>query len=452
MSSKRQHRVVIVGGGFAGLHASRSLRSAPVEITLIDRRNFHLFQPLLYQVATGGLSPADIASPLRAVLSRQRNVRVLQGEVTGFDVAARQVVLDEETIAYDTLILATGASHHYFGNDPWRARAPGLKTVEDALEIRSRVFGAFEKAERESSPSVRRQLMNFVVVGGGPTGVELAGAVGELAHHTLRNDFRSIDTSKARVILLEGSDRILPSYPADLSRKAADSLKRLGVTVRTRTLVTDIQSELVLTQTGSQQEEISTRTVLWAAGVQASPLGKTLAEATGAEVDGQGRVIVESDLSLGGHPEILVLGDLAHFRQTDGKPLPGVAPVAIQQGYYAAKRIRCVTRGQTPPPFRYRDRGSMSVIGRSSAVAQIGKLRLHGAFAWLVWLFIHLIYLVEFENRLLVLLQWGWNYATRNRSARLITNAGWSEREDADSANEDSQDLAERERCPQHCS
>jgi len=421
MTSNSNHHVVIVGGGVAGLYAAQSLRRAPVRVTLIDRRNFHLFQPLLYQVATGGLSPADIASPLRSILRRQRNVCVLQGEVTGFDCAGRRVLLGDAGLEYDTLILATGASHHYFGHADWEPLAPGLKSIEDATEIRRRVFEAFERAERESDLVRRQEWMTFAVVGGGPTGVELAGAIGELAHHTLPKDFRHIDTRQARVYLLEGTDRILPTYHERLSRAAMKSLERLGVTVLTSSVVADIQADGVTVRRREQSEIIAARTVVWAAGVQASPLGAALARATGAELDRQGRVIVEPDLSVAGHPEVFVLGDLAHARQADGRPWPGVAPVAMQQGAYVARLIARRLRGQPTKPFRYRDRGSMAVIGRSAAVAQIGKLRLSRFSAWLVWLLVHLMYLVEFENRLLVLLQWGWNYVTRNRSARLIT-------------------------------
>ncbi len=423
------HHVLIVGGGFAGLYAAQSLRRAPVKVTLIDRRNFHLFQPLRYQVATGGLSPADIASPLRAILRRQRNVCVVQGEVTGFDAAAHRVLFGNESIQYDTLILATGASHHYFGHAEWEPLAPGLKSIEDATEIRRRVFEAFERAEREADAVRRQEWMTFAVVGGGPTGVELAGAIAELAHHTLPKDFRHIDTRQTRVHLLEGTGRILPTYDERLSRAATESLGRLGVTVRTSSVVTDIQPDGVAVRHDQQPETIPARTVVWAAGVQASPLGAALARAVGAELDRQGRVIVEPDLSVAGHPEVFVLGDLAHARQPAGRPLPGVAPVAMQQGAYVARLIARRLRGQAPPPFRYRDRGSMAVIGRSAAVAQIGKLRLRRFSAWLVWLFVHLMYLVEFENRVLVLLQWGWNYVTRNRSARLITETPKSRNE-----------------------
>lgn len=429
MYGASNHHVVIVGGGFAGLYAAQSLRRAPVRATLIDRRNFHLFQPLLYQVATGGLSPADIASPLRSVLRSQRNVCVLLSEASGIDAAGRRLLLGDASIEYDTLIIATGASHHYFGHADWEPLALGLKSIEDATEIRRRVFEAFERAERESDLARQQEWMTFAVVGGGPTGVELAGAIGELAHHTLPKDFRQIDTRQARVYLIEGTERILPMYDEPSSRAAVKSLQRLGVTGCTNSVLTDIGRDCVTICRDGRSDTISARTVLWAAGVQASPLGKAVAVATGAELDRQGRVIVEPDLSVPGHPEIFVLGDLAHARQPDGRPLPGVAPVAMQQGAYVARLIKGRLHGQPSPPFRYRDRGSMAVIGRSAAVARIGRLRLHGFPAWLAWLFIHLMYLVEFRNRLLVLMQWGWNYCTWNRSARLITETPKSQPE-----------------------
>ncbi len=424
--TREAHHVVIVGGGFAGLYAAKSLRRSPVRVTLIDRRNFHLFQPLLYQVATGGLSPADIASPLRSVLRRQRNVCVLQAEVTGIDAEGSRVWMGASSIGYDSLILATGASHHYFGRPDWEPLAPGLKSIEDATEIRRRVFEAFERAEREPDAARQREWMTFAVIGGGPTGVELAGAIGELAQHTLPRDFCRIDTRQACVTLIEATGRLLATYDEALSSAAAASLERLGVTVRTHAVVTDIQSGRLTVRHGQESETIAVRTVVWAAGVQASPLGRVVAAAAGAELDRHGRVIVGPDLSVPGHPEILVLGDLAHSRHAEGSPLPGVAPVAMQQGAYAARRITRRLRGEDVPPFRYRDRGSMAVIGRSAAVAQIGRLRLHGATAWLTWLFVHLMYLVEFENRLSVLLQWAWSYVTRNRSARLITETARS--------------------------
>lgn len=421
--------VVIIGGGFGGLYAVRTLKGTPVQVTLIDRRNFHLFQPLLYQVATGWLSPADIASPLRAVLKRQRNVQVLLAEATDIDVANRRVILKDGEVSYYTLIVATGSRHHYFGHAQWEPFAPGLKTIEDATEIRRRILFAFEAAERESDPELMRSWLTFVIVGGGPTGVELAGTLGELTQDTLRHDFRHINPAESRILLVEGTDRILPTYPPELSAKAAATLTRLGVSVRTGAMVTDVQPDGVLLRSNEQSEHIATRTVVWAAGVQASPLGRILATATGAELDRAGRVIVAPDLSLPGHPDIFVIGDLAHCRNQQGQPLPGVAPVAMQQGQYVAELIRHRLHGQTPPPFHYHDRGSMAIVGRAEAVADVRGWRFSGLLAWLAWLFIHLINLVEFENRLLVVTQWAWNYFTRNRSARLITGGPPSSRE-----------------------
>lgn len=414
-------RVVIVGGGFGGLYAARRLGREAVDVTLVDRRNFHLFQPLLYQVATGGLSPADIASPLRSVLNRQKNTRVVQAEVVDFDLDARKVILKDGELPYDTLIVASGAASHYFGHTEWAASAPGLKSVEDALEIRKRVFLAFEAAERESDPEARRALLTFVVVGAGPTGVELAGALGELAHHTLKEDFRSIDPSQARVLLLEGGPRVLPMYPEELATQAVKSLEDLGVDVRTGVQVTDVNDSLVTVKFGAVEELIRTRTVLWGAGMKASPLGAKLAKSAAIELDRGGRVIMGPDLSLPGHPEVFVIGDLAHYAHQGDKPLPGVAPVAMQQGRYVAERIARSEVGAAPKPFHYTDKGSLAVIGRHSAVAAIGPLKLHGFFAWLVWMFVHIMYLVEFDNQILVLFQWSWSYFTRNRGARLIT-------------------------------
>ncbi len=425
------HRVVILGGGFGGLRAVQALGRAPVRVTLLDRRNFHLFQPLLYQVATGSLSPANIATPLRSVLKRQRNARVLLGEAVGLDPTGRRVILSDGEVPYDSLVVALGSSHHYFGNDGWSRLAPGLKTIEDAIEMRRRVLVAFERAERESDPAKIRALLTFVVVGGGPTGVELAGALGEIARDTLAHEFRSIDPSHARIFLLEGSPRVLSVYPPDLSRKAIRSLERLGVTVRAETVVTDIQPDAVVVRSGGQIERIPTATVLWAAGVQASPFGRVLADAAGAKLDRAGRVMVEPDLSLPGHPEILVIGDLAHYAHGSGSPLPGVAQVAMQQGAYAARLIQDRLRGRATPPFRYRDFGTMATIGRHAAVADIFGFRFAGFAAWLVWLCIHLVQLVQFENRLLVFAQWAWSYFTFNRAARLITNLPAADRADA---------------------
>jgi NADH:quinone reductase (non-electrogenic) len=415
------HRVVILGGGFGGLQAAQALARAPVDVTLLDRRNFHLFQPLLYQVATGGLSPANIASPLRAVLRDQANARVLLAEATGIDVVGRRVLLADGTVPYDTLVVATGSRHHYFGHQDWERNAPGLKTIEDATAIRRRILLAFERAERAQDPDERAAWLTFVVVGGGPTGVELAGAVGELAHMTFRKNFRAFDPQTARIILLEGLDRVLPTYPAPLPARAAASLARLGVTVHVGALVTDVREDGVTFRQGDATRRVSARTILWAAGMTASPLGRSVAQAAGAPTDRAGRVLVEPDLTVAGHPEIFILGDLAAINGPDGAPLPGVAQVAIQQGRYAAALIAARLAGRTLPPFRYRNLGSMATIGRAAAVADLGWMRLSGYPAWLVWLFIHLLWLVQFESRLLVLVQWTWNYLTRNRSARLIT-------------------------------
>lgn len=415
------HHVVIVGGGFGGLYAAQALKRVPVRVTLVDRRNFHLFQPLLYQVATGGLSPANIAAPLRAILKRQQNLQVLLAEVVDFDVANRRVVLRDGTLTYDTLIVAAGAGHHYFGHPEWEKYAPSLKTVDDATAIRRRILLAFEEAERETDLERRRGWLTFVIVGGGPTGVELAGAIAELSRHTLRKEFRAINPAEARIILVEGVDRVLPSYPPRLSARAAAVLGRLGVTVQTQTFVADVGPEAVTVRSGNTEERIASRTALWAAGVEASPLAAQLARAAGTSTDRAGRIVVQPDCTVAGHPEIFVVGDMAHFADPGGHPLPGVAQVAIQQGRYAARRIAARLAGKTMPPFHYRDYGTMAVIGRAAAVADLGWLRFSGYPAWLAWLFIHLMSLVGHENRLLVFVQWALNYFTRNRSARLIT-------------------------------
>jgi NADH dehydrogenase len=418
----KTHRVIVVGGGFGGLYATQCLKNVPVTVTLIDRRNFHLFQPLLYQVATGWLSPANIAATLRAILKRHKNTRVLLAEAVGIDVDQRRVLLDSGSLTYDTLIVATGSRHHYFGNNHWEPFAPGLKTVEDATEIRRRIFSAFEAAERETDAEQLSAWLTFVIVGGGPTGVELAGALGEIANDTLKHDFRNIDPSKARILLIEATDRILPTYPPELAHQAEIALKKLGVEVRRQTPVTDVNAKAVTVKRADRLETIPCSTVIWAAGVEASFLGKVIAEATGAKLDRGGRVLVEPDLTVPGHPEIFVIGDLANYGHQTGKPLPGTAPVAIQQGQYVAKVIQSRVTGSPPPSFRYRDRGNMAIIGRASAVADLGKLRFSGFLAWLAWLFVHLMHLVEFENKVLVLIQWGWYYFRRNRAARLITN------------------------------
>ena len=423
-----RHRVVIVGGGFGGLYAARALRRADVDLTVIDRRNFHLFQPLLYQVATGALSPGEIAAPLRYVLNRQKNARVELGEVVDIDIDAREVLLkDRSRVPYDTLIVATGATHHYFGHPEWAQYAPGLKTVEDATEIRTRVLLAFERAETEPDPERRRALLTFVVVGGGPTGVELAGALGEISRDTLRNDFRTINPAEANIFLIEGADRLLPPYPPKLSAAAERALIGLGVQTRTGAMVTNIDENGVTVKTGRAETRIAAKTVLWAAGVQASSLGKLLADRTGASLDKAGRIGVAPDLSIPGHPEILAIGDLAHFEQ-NGKLVPGVAPTAMQMGRYAARLIMKRLRNQPTPPFHYRDKGSLATIGRNKAVADIAGFHFSGYLAWLTWLFVHLLYIVGFANRVLIAFQWAWDYVTFNRGARLITGK-WASRD-----------------------
>jgi NADH dehydrogenase len=380
-----QHRVVIIGGGFGGLFAARALKRAPVQVTLIDRRNFHLFQPLLYQVATGGLSAANIAAPLRVLLKRQKNAEVRLGDVVGFDVTNRQVLLtDAGKIGYDTLVVAAGSAPHYFGHDEWQKSAPSLKSIADAEEIRRRVLLAFEAAEIATDPDTRRACLTFVVAGGGASGVELSGCLAELAHRTFKRQFRHIDPGSARIVLVEGGDRILPSFPTKLSAKAAAGLTRLGVEIQTGAKVTGVEPNAVTIHRGDQTEHMETRTILWAAGVQASPLGRLLAEKAGAEVDKEGRIIVQPDLTVPGHPELFILGDLAHFEHPGfslgDKPLPGVAQVAMQQGRYAANLIGCRLRGKNlPPPFHYKDKGQLAVIGRNSAVADLGWLHLSGS-------------------------------------------------------------------------
>jgi len=415
------HKVVILGGGFGGLTAALKLKNAPVHVTLIDRCNYHLFQPLLYQVATGSLSPANVAGPLRQVLRKQKNTQVLLGEAISIDAAKRQVILSDGVVNYDTLIVATGSTHQYFGHDEWEKFAPGLKNLDDATAMRGRILLAFEAAEREPDPEKLRAWMTFVIVGAGPTGAELAGALGEIAHDTLKHDFRDIDPSKTRIVLVEGTDRPLPSYPPKLSEAARKMLERLGVTVRTGAMVTDITAEGVTIKEGDHTELIPTRTVLWAAGVLASPLGKILSENAGAPLDKASRVIVEPDLTVQAHPEIFVIGDLANFSHQTGNPLPGVAQPAIQQGEYVAKLIRARFRNHKLPPFHYFDKGNLATIGRGAAVADLNWLQISGFPAWLIWIFIHLVYIIQFQNRLLVMMQWAWLYISFDRSARLIT-------------------------------
>ncbi|ODU00973.1 MAG: pyridine nucleotide-disulfide oxidoreductase [Planctomycetes bacterium SCN 63-9] len=411
-SGKALPRVVIIGGGFAGLSAARGLRRAPVRLTLIDRSNHHLFQPLLYQVATAALNPADIASPIRRILRGQRNLEVLLGQVKSIDLAAKEIELIDASLHYDFLILATGATHSYFGHDEWAPHAPGLKSLKDALEIRQRVLMAFEAAEREPDMAIRRQWLTFAIIGAGPTGVELAGTLAEVARRTLASDFAHIDTAEARILLIEGGPRTLPAFTEDLSEKTRHQLERLGVEVRTGALVTGIDGEGVTIG----DERIEARTVIWAAGVAASPLGQSL----GVPVDRAGRVVVEPDLTIPGHGDVYVVGDLANVKTTEGGLVPGVAPAAMQMGRHAARNILRTLDGQPREPFRYVDKGMLATIGRGAAVAHIGPVKASGYLAWLMWLFIHIFFLIGFRNRILVMFQWAWSYLTFDRGARLI--------------------------------
>ncbi len=439
------HRVVIVGAGFGGLNAAQALAAADVSITVIDRKNHHTFQPLLYQVATAGLSPGEIAAPIRSILHRHKNIEVLMAEVTGFDLERRVVQTavqsdaqdaaqnEFQEIPYDSLIVAAGASHAYFGHDEWQALAPGLKTIEDALEIRRRVLLAFELAERRAAVGEPCDPLNFIVVGAGPTGVELAGTLAEICRHALANDFRAIDPRRARIHLIEGGPHVLPAYPEDLSRSALEQLQRLGVEVLTSTMVTKIEPGVIyMGETMGETKTMNAAVILWAAGVAASPLGKKL----GVPIDRAGRVLVNPDLSLPNHPDVFVIGDLAALKDESGKLLPGVAPVAILEGRYVAKVIRRelnfshTSAAQARKPFHYWDKGSLATIGRSAAIAQFGKIHISGFLAWLAWLFVHILFLIGFQNRVLVFIQWAWSYFTYERGARLITGStslpGWS--------------------------
>jgi NADH dehydrogenase len=422
MTSKSMPRVVIVGGGFGGLNAARGLVREPVQIIIVDRKNHHTFQPLLYQVATAGLSPGEIAAPIRSIFRADANVLSLLEEVQDFDLVNRVVKTGEQDLHYDYLVVAAGASHAYFGHEEWEQYAPGLKTIEDALEIRRRILLAFELAERQSVAGEATEPLNFVVVGGGPTGVELAGTLSEITRHVLSHEFRSIDPRRARILLLEGGPRVLPAYPEDLSRSAEEQLRRLGVEVHTNTMVTQVEPGAVR----FGQTRMVAAVVLWAAGVAASPLGKKL----GVAYDRAGRVEVQKDLSIPGHPEVFVIGDLAALKDENGKSLPGVAPVALQEGTFVAKTIRRDLSGQPREDFKYWDKGSLATIGRAAAVAQFGKLHISGFVAWLAWLFIHIFFLIGFRNRILVFIQWAWSYVTYERGARLITGSshllGWS--------------------------
>jgi NADH:ubiquinone reductase (H+-translocating) len=415
--------VVILGGGFGGLGAARALRRAPVEITLIDRRNFHLFQPLMYQVATGSLSPGEIAAPLRSVLSKQKNVRVLLGEAVDVDPATRTVILaDGGRFGYDTLIVATGSETSYYGNDDWKEWAPSIKTIEEATAVRHKILYAFEAAERACDPAAIKAWLTFIIVGAGATGLELAGALAEIARETLRHDFRAIRPQEAQIILIETAPRVLPPYPADLSAKAEKSLRKLGVDVRTSVKVVRIDATGVTVQGDAAHEHIPARTVLWAGGIVAAEFGKRLGTQLHAETDRAGRIKVLPDLTVPGHPEIYIIGDLALGFRADGRQLPGVAQVAMQGGSYVGRAIRARLEGaKAVPPFRYFDKGDMAVIGRASAVANIFGLHISGFPAWFIWLFIHLLYIVDFQSRVMVFVQWGFLYLTYNRVARLIT-------------------------------
>jgi len=423
MDTKHKPQVVIVGAGFGGLQAAGKLDKSLVDIVLIDRKNHHTFQPLLYQVATAGLSPGEIAAPIRWIVRHRRNVEVLLGEVQGFDLDRRLVKLQDMEVPYDYLIVAAGATHAYFGHDDWEPFAPGLKTIEDALEIRRRVLLAFELAERQAASGEGEVRLNFVIVGGGPTGVELAGTLAEISRRVLADEFRSIDPKSTRIVLLEGGPRILPTYPEDLSRSAEEQLKHLGVEVRTSALVTSIEPASV----HIGETRLPAAVTLWAAGIAASPLGKTL----GAPTDRAGRVLVNPDLSVPGHPEIFVIGDLASLKDKNGKMVPGVAPAAMQEGVATARNIERELRGEPREGFHYFNKGNLATIGRAAAIAEFGRLHISGFLAWLAWLFIHIFFLIGFRNRIIVLIQWAWSYLTYERGARLITGderlPGWAE-------------------------
>jgi NADH dehydrogenase len=430
MDHKTTPRIVVVGAGFGGLEAARALAKLPVQVTVIDRSNHHTFQPLLYQVATAGISPAEIAAPIRWILRGHTNVEVLMEEVMDFDVANNTVITSVQKLAYDYLVVASGATHAYFGHDEWEPYAPGLKTIEDALEIRRRVLLAFELAERRTMETGRQTPLNFAIVGGGPTGVELAGTIAEVTRHALAHEFRKIDPAMAHIILIEGGPRVLPSYPPDLSRSAEDQLRGLGVEVHTNAMVTMVKPGAAF----MGDTKLPAAVILWAAGVAASPLAKKL----GAPVDRAGRAQVNPDLTVPGHPNVFVIGDLATLKDKQGKPLPGVAPVAMQEGRFVADAIKRDLRKEARVPFHYFDKGSLATIGRAAAVAQFGKIHISGFLAWLSWLFVHVFFLIGFRNRIIVMIQWAWSYFTYERGARLITGStdlpGWTNTIEADAA------------------
>lgn len=416
------HHVVIVGGGFGGLYAAKKLANKKVKVTLIDKRNFHLFQPLLYQVATGGLSPGDISSPIRAILNFAENISVLNGVLEKIDIKKASIYASGKQIFYDSLILATGVSHHYFGNDQWAEKAPGLKTIEDALLMRKRVMQAFEEAEFENNDILKQEWLRFVIIGGGPTGVELAGALGELAFQTLRKDFKNINLLKTEIYLIEGFERILPTFPDKLSQKAYTTLQKLGVIVKTGTRVISVEKDKVIIKSEENTVEINAKTILWAAGVKASETSELLKKEIAVELDKAGRIYVNNDLTVKDYSNIYVVGDLAHFKLENDAMLPGVAPVAMQQGRYVAGIILKKLQNKKISSFKYKNKGSLAVIGRKAAVAELYHFKIFGWVAWLIWIFIHIAYLIEFDNKLKVMLQWAWNFFTRKRGARLITN------------------------------
>ena len=415
-----KHHIVIVGGGFGGLWAVRALKQENVRITLVDKRNFHLFQPLLYQVATGGLSPADIASPIRGILSNQKNVSVLLDEMTGIDKEKRELTLKKSTLSYDSLIIATGSENFYFGNNDWMQHAPGLKSLEDAVYIRNKIFKAFEQADRETDEEIKNRLMTFVIIGGGPTGVELAGALCEIAKITLRDNFSNIDPAEARIIVVDGGDEILQEFQPKLRSKAHESLTKLGARILTKTFAQKIDKQGVLVKDEDKTYRIESANVIWAAGVIPSPIGKMLVTDE-SQLDKRHRVKVSNKLTLPGYDNIYIIGDLAYTEDENGNPLPGTAPVAMSQGRYTGKQIIAKLNKQSVKSYRYFDKGKMAVIGRAAAICELRWANFSGFPAWLFWLFVHLMYLVEFDNRLIVFIQWGWNYMTRNRGARLIT-------------------------------
>lgn len=419
--SAAAHRVVIIGGGFAGLSAALALKDSNVSVTLLDKRNFHLFQPLLYQIATGSLSESEIASPLRSILAKRKNVTVYKTEIRHIDLQQKTIHSDTMQLEYDSLIVATGVTHNYYGNYQWAQYAPGLKSVEDALEIRQRIFMAFERAEKELDLEKRKAQMRFVIIGSGPTGVELAGSLGELAHHTLKNDFRNINPKDVEILLVEGFERVLPPYSAKLSSIAAEDLIKLGVQIRSNTKVVDIQRDHIKILCDGIESVIQTRTVVWAAGMQATPITKDLAQQSGVELDRMGRVSVNEDFSLPGFNNVYILGDIAAYKNEEGNLLPGIAPVAKQEGDYVAQIIIAKLNSKPITKFKYFDKGNMAVIGRNKAVAQLGKFQLSGYFAWIIWVFVHVWFLIGFDSKLGIMLRWAWNYWTDKRQARLIT-------------------------------